>query len=129
MAKVLGALRLSRDSEESTSIERQREQLTLWARLHGHDVIGFTEDTDVSGSVSPWKRPGLGPWLTDSDKIGSWDILVSAKLDRITRSLQDFSALLAWCSDHRKVYASVAEQFDLSTAAGRMVAGVMAVFA
>jgi site-specific DNA recombinase len=129
MAKVLGALRLSRDSDESTSIARQREQITLWAKLDGHEVIGFTEDTDVSGSVSPWKRPGLGPWLTDPVKVGSWDILVSAKLDRITRSVADFSALLAWCGEHRKMYASVAEKFDLSTPGGRMVATVMAAFA
>ena len=94
-------------------------------------MIGVTVDEDVSGKVSPFKRPGVGPWLTEPDKIASWDILVTAKLDRATRSTRDLEELISWCEEHGKHYASVAEQFDLSTDAGRMVArviGAMATF-
>jgi len=33
MAEVLGAVRLSRLTDESTSPERQREQIMIWAKL------------------------------------------------------------------------------------------------
>uniref|UniRef100_A0AB39U217 Resolvase/invertase-type recombinase catalytic domain-containing protein n=1 Tax=Mycolicibacterium phage Alyssa1 TaxID=3240801 RepID=A0AB39U217_9CAUD len=47
--KVLGRARLSVASEESTSIERQREVIEQWANANGHTVVGWAEDIDVSG--------------------------------------------------------------------------------
>jgi site-specific DNA recombinase len=51
-------------------------------------------------------------------KIAAWDILVCAKLDRITRSTRDFDDLLKWCKMHGKTLVSVAESFDLTTPMG-----------
>ncbi len=112
-------------TDESTSKERQREQIETWARLHGHEVVAVSEDTDVSGKVSPFKRRQLGPWLTDPALIGQWDVLVTAKLDRATRSVVDLGALVEFCETRGKSYASVAESIDLTGAAGRMVANVI----
>jgi DNA invertase Pin-like site-specific DNA recombinase len=129
MARVLGSVRLSRKTDESTSPERQREQIETWAKLHGHDVVKITTDTDVSGKVHPFKRPELGPWLTDDTLIAQWDILVTAKLDRATRSVRDLADIVEFTEQHDKLYASVAESIDLSGAAGRMVANVIAAVA
>jgi len=89
VARVLGAVRLSRLTDETTSPERQREDITLWAKLYGHTVTHITVDTDVSGSLPATLRPELGPWLTEPDKVAQWDILVSSKLDRISWSVRD----------------------------------------
>ena len=89
----------------------------------------MTEDVDTSGSVSPFDREDLGPWLTDPAKIGQWDALIVHKLDRLTRSMVDFIALLDWCRENGKTVISVSESFDFSTAHGRMLAQPLAMFA
>jgi site-specific DNA recombinase len=127
--RVLGSIRLSRLTDATTWPERQREQIEQWARLHGHTVAHITTDTDVSGKVSPFARPGLGPWLTDSAKLDAWDVLVTAKLDRATRSVVDLGDLIEFCRREGKSYASVSESIDLTGAAGRMVANVIVAMA
>jgi site-specific DNA recombinase len=126
---MLGAIRLSRETDETTSPQRQREQLTRYKDLHGHDLIEITEDLDTSGSVSPFKRDNLGPWLTDPALIAKYDVIVVAKLDRLSRSLIDFANLLTWAQDHGKTIASVAESLDFGSAAGRLLASILALFA
>jgi len=127
--KDLGATRLSRRTDESTSIERQREQVTLTSRVRGDVLVTITEDTDISGGISPFERDGLGPWLTDPDKIARWDCLVVPKLDRLTRSLRDFDELVEWLDRNGKTLVSVSESLDLSTPTGRMSANMLALFA
>ena len=126
MADVLGAVRLSRMVDESTSPERQREQIQTWAKLHGHQVVHIAEDTDVSGAIPSAQRPQLGLWLTDPSLSGRWTHLVAAKLDRVTRSVSDLCALIDYCQRNDKVLVSIAESFDLGTPAGRMVATILA---
>ncbi|GGQ32290.1 hypothetical protein GCM10010233_57300 [Streptomyces pseudogriseolus] len=60
MARVLGVVRLSRVSDETTSPQRQRRSIQRWADQEGHVVVGWVEDIDVSGGVEPWKRPEFG---------------------------------------------------------------------
>jgi len=129
VARVLGGARLSRKTDESTSIERQREQITLTAQVRGDTLVHIAEDSDISGAISPFAREGLGPWLIDPKKIAQWDVLVVAKLDRLTRSLKDFDELVEWMDKNGKVLVSVSESLDLSTSTGRMFANLLAMFA
>ena len=128
MGRVLGAARLSHDTDASTSIERQREAIGGWSRAQGHQVVAITEDTDVSGSIAPQERDGLGPWLSNG-KVGQWDVLVVAKLDRVSRSLMDFASLLEWCQDHGKVLVSVSEGLDFGTPTGQFIGKILVLFA
>ena len=129
MRRALGARRLSNRTDESTSIERQGEQIKLTVQVRGDDLIHLTQDTDVSGAVSPFERADLGPWLTDPHKIAQWDVLVVAKLDRLTRSLIHFNELVSWLDRNEKTLVSVSESLDLSTPTGRMFANLLAMFA
>jgi hypothetical protein len=52
---------LSHDTDVCTSIPRQGEAIGSYARVGGHAVIYISEDVDVSGKVSPVKRPELAP--------------------------------------------------------------------
>ncbi len=83
----------------------------------------------MSGAVSPFERADLGPWLTDPDKIAQWDTLIVTKLDRLSRSLIDFAGLLKWCQEHGKIIVSVSESLDFGTAAGRLMAQILMMFA
>ena len=76
-----------------------------------------------------FRHDDLGPWLTDPDKVRRWDAIMVHKLDRLTRSLIDFIALLDWCKAHGKTFISVSESLDFSTAHGRMFAQLLAMFA
>ena len=78
MARVLGRIRLSRLTDESTSAERQRELIEQWSAMHDHEVVGWAEDLDVSGSVDPFDTRALGTGSTTghrsstSSRAGSW---------------------------------------------------------
>ncbi|MCF3938378.1 recombinase family protein [Gordonia tangerina] len=124
--RVLGRLRISRARDESTSIERQREIVQQWADTHDHNVIGWAVDEEVSGTVDAFAAPELGPWLTDPERIESYDVIASWKLDRLGRSSIQLNKLFGFCRDHDKTLVCVADNIDLSTWVGRLVANVIA---
>lgn len=126
MGRVLGRIRLSHLTDESTSVERQRDVIKAWADTHDHEIIGWATDVDVSRSVDPFDTPDLGQWLTDPDRIKSWDIVATWKLDRLATGSIFLNKLMAWCQQQEKVIVSVTESFDLSTWVGRMIANVIA---
>ncbi|MGV0906983.1 recombinase family protein [Mycobacterium novum] len=124
--RVLGRVRLSRLTEESTSEDRQRELIEQWATLQGHTVIGWAEDIDVSGAVDPLdsrKRTQLGDWLRN--RHPEFDIIACWKLDRLSRSTINMNKLFAWAAEHDKTIVSVTENIDLSTPVGRLIAQVI----
>ena len=125
--RILGATRLSHETDASTSIERQREQITLTTQARGDTLVHITEDVDTSGAVSPFERADLGPWL--NEKAVQWDAIMIPKLDRLTRSLRDFDDFRQWCDTNGKVIISISESLDLSTSVGRMFANLLAMFA
>jgi DNA invertase Pin-like site-specific DNA recombinase len=129
MSRALGVRRLSHLTDESTSIERQGDQIENNVKARGDALVYMTCDTDVSGSVSPFEREDLGPWLTDPDKIAQWDYLIFTKLDRLTRSLIDFDTIVNWCDKNGKTVVSISESIDLSSYVGRMLANILAMFA
>ncbi|MCF8611714.1 recombinase family protein [Gordonia sp. HY285] len=124
--KVLGRVRLSRSTEESTSVERQREMIVQWAQMHDAEIIGWAVDDGVSGSVDPFSTPSLGPWLTDPEKVSRYTTVVAWKLDRLGRSAVLLNKLFAWANENGKTLVSVSESIDLSTWSGRMLASVIA---
>src|SRR5690606_35240762 len=127
MARVLGRLRISRDTEASTAIEGQRRDIERWAALHGHTIVGWAEDISVSGGVDPFETAGLGPWLDpDGDLFGKWDLVAAWKLDRLGRGLFDLVGLYEHLDKHGKSLACVLDNIDLSTSVGRFVFVILA---
>lgn len=123
--RVLGRVRLSRYNEESTSIIRQRDLITNWAEANGHTIVGWAEDIEVSGSISPFEAPELGPWLREP-LMHEWDILCSWKLDRIARQSIALHRVFAWVTENNKTLVCVSDNIDLSTWVGRLIASVIA---
>jgi site-specific DNA recombinase len=129
--RLLPVIRLSLVTENTTSPERQFEKIETFAKLGDHELVPITQadyDLDVSGAVSPFDRPGLGPWLHE-DRLGMWDALCVAKLDRISRSLFDFTHLVTFLEAHGKSLVVLDPMIDLSTASGRVMARVLVSFA
>ena len=108
-------------------MERQREIIEDWARRNDHEIVGWAEDLDVSGSLDPFKTPALGPWL--NEKKHDWDILCAWKLDRISRRAIPMGNLFGWLLENEKTLVCVNDSIDLSTPMGRLIAYVIATIA
>lgn len=129
--RLLPVIRLSLTTDNTTSPERQFESIQRFAQYRRHDLVPITEadyDLDVSGSISPFDRPGLGRWLKP-DMLDTWDALVVAKLDRISRSLFDFTTLVHFLEAHGKSLIVLDPELDLTTKEGRAMANVLMTFA
>ncbi|MCJ0871253.1 recombinase family protein [Streptomyces sp. AP-93] len=127
--RVLAVVRLSVSKDDTTSPEKQREAVEHWTYgpvVNGR-VIGYAEDLDVSGGMHPFKRPGLGPWLTE--RADDFDVIAVWKLDRLTRRSAHFSEVYEWCQKRGKIIVSVTEGVDMSTPMGKMFAQIIAAFA
>ena len=83
--RVLVAARLSRVTDQGQSrIERDDEAAEKWATgREGCTIVAVSKDAGVSGGTSPWKRPQLGPWLTDPALIARYDEIVASSIDRL----------------------------------------------
>jgi DNA invertase Pin-like site-specific DNA recombinase len=129
--RILPAIRLSLTTDATTSPERQFESIKKFADDKDHELVEITEadyDLDVSGAVSPFDRPGLGRWLKP-DMLDKWDAICAAKLDRISRSLFDFTAFVHWLEAHGKALIILDPELDLTTKEGRVMANVLMTFA
>jgi site-specific DNA recombinase len=126
VVRLLGAVRLSHETDETTSPVRQRKAIESYATANGHTVVAFAEDLDVSGAVEPRKRPQLGQWLARPD---DWDAVIAAKPDRLSRSLRDFLNFWHELDEQGKALISIDPALDFSTAQGRLVANILLSFA
>ncbi|SCF94611.1 recombinase family protein [Streptomyces sp. Ncost-T10-10d] len=145
MARVLGVIRLSRVSDETTSPERQRRSIQRWADQEGHVVVGWVEDIDVSGGVEPWKRPEFGKWLPsiigkeasaiehriamEESRADEYDIICALKIDRLSRRVLHVHTLLEWCERNGKEVATVEDGINLNTQMGKLLLSLIASFA
>lgn len=124
-------VRLSRHrgaDDPSTSPERQREACQAYADAQGWGVVDVVEDLDVSGGEGGLRldRPGLRQLR---DRFAEIDVLIFLKLDRLARSVADFSTFASEARDHGVDLVSVRDGLDLSTPGGRFVAQILAAFA
>jgi DNA invertase Pin-like site-specific DNA recombinase len=128
--RVLGAVRQSKTRDRAVSPAAQRRAIQGWADANSATVARITEDLSTSGSTSAFRRAGLGPWLTEDDKIAAWDVLVVTKLDRACRNVADYLKLAAWCDSHAKRLVVLDDpSLDTSTPQGRAMATMRATFA
>jgi len=103
MTRALVAARLSRITESGASrIERDDDAAQKWARANGRKVVAISEDRGVSGGTDPFKRPSLGPWLSDPVRMAQYDEIVASSLDRLGRDARDVDRLKVWAEDNDK---------------------------
>lgn len=125
--RLLAYLRVSKVSKrgERLGLEAQRAAILSAAERNGWEIVGWYEDDGVSGKSTD--RPGLQSALAAlrSRKGRVADGLVAAKLDRLSRSVMDFGALLDLSRRQRWSIAVLDLDLDTSSATGRLLAGVV----
>lgn len=116
--------RQSVDKKDSISIETQIEACK---RHFGKDEE-YKIYSDKGWSGKNINRPQFTQLLADVE-CGRITKIVVYKLDRISRSLHDFSNLIELFRKYNVEFASTVETFDTSTAMGRAMLGIIMVFA
>ncbi|MFS0700026.1 recombinase family protein [Cellulomonas sp. 179-A 4D5 NHS] len=125
-ALALAYLRVSttEQADLGASLDAQRTVLAAEARRRDWD-IEFVSDAGTSGKVAPAKRDGLGPALERLDR-GEADALLAVRLDRVSRSVADFAALLDRAQRRGWGVVLLSPALDLADPSGRFVANVLA---
>ncbi|MFH8737382.1 recombinase family protein [Streptomyces sp. NPDC017964] len=104
--RVVGAKRLSRFTDATTSPEVQEEMIIGAQRRVGGAFVGWATDLDISAiKTTPWERPELAYWLENPEL---WDVLIWQRMDRAVRSMADMADLGRYAKKHRKrlIFAS-----------------------
>lgn len=127
-SKVILYVRVSTEEQASSQagLNAQRAALTREAEARGWADVEWIEDAGYSaGSMD---RPGMQRALGMLTS-GEASILAAAKLDRVSRSVIDCAELMSLANETGFGLVLLDIGVDTSTAAGRMVANVMAAVA
>jgi DNA invertase Pin-like site-specific DNA recombinase len=126
--RVLGYARVSTDEQRSSGagLAAQRAAIVAECRRRGWDLVEVIEDAGLSGK--DLKRPGIQAAL-DTLARGDAAALVVAKLDRLSRSMLDFAAIMTQAQKQSWALVALDVNVDTTTPAGEAMAHVMATFA
>lgn len=124
--EVLGYIRRS-TALQAISVEVQKQQLTDAAELLGWGELELCIEDAASGR-SMTGRPVLAQALAEL-KAGRADVLAVAKMDRLSRSVADFSTLLNTADREGWHVICMDLNVDTRTITGRAMAQMTAVFA
>ncbi|NDE94204.1 MAG: recombinase family protein, partial [Betaproteobacteria bacterium] len=112
------------------SIDAQKEAGHAYiASQRSEGWIPVADDYDDGGfSGGNMERPALRRLMTDIED-GRVDIVVVYKIDRLTRSLADFSKMVEVFERAGVSFVSVTQQFNTTTSMGRLMLNVLLSFA
>jgi DNA invertase Pin-like site-specific DNA recombinase len=122
--EVIGYLRVSTDEQAASGLglDAQRARITAEATHKGWNVRWLV---DEGYSAKNLARPAMAEALRLLAAHEA-DVLVVAKLDRLSRSVVDFSNTLATAKKQRWAVVLLDLGVDTSTPNGKLVAGLMA---
>ena len=134
-APVRCAIYTRKSSEEGleqsfNSLEAQREAGIAYIQSQKHEGwVAIKESYDDGGfSGGNMERPALGR-LLDDIRAGKVETVIVYKVDRLTRSLSDFSKIIEIFDSHKVSFVSVTQQFNTTTSMGRLTLNVLLSFA
>jgi site-specific DNA recombinase len=112
------------------SLEAQREACRAYVLSQKHEgwavLTNRYDDGGFSGGTM--ERPGLKQLLNDI-RAGKVDTVVVYKVDRLTRSLTDFSKIIEIFDSNKVSFVSVTQHFNTTTSMGRLTLNVLLSFA
>src|SRR6184192_2969595 len=126
--RVLGYVRVSTDEQSGSGagLEAQRRAIAAECERRGWHLVEVVEDAGFS--AKDLKRPGIQEALRVL-KEGDAKALVAAKLDRLSRSMIDFTGLMATAQKQGWALVALDCAVDTTTPAGEAMANVLATFA
>ena len=127
MKQAIGYIRVSTEQQatEGVSLEAQKAKIAAWCVTNGYELVNVFVDAGISGK-SMDKRPGLQDALKSLSKGMA---LVTYSLSRLARSTKDAISIGETVAKKKADMASLSEQIDTTTAAGKMMFQMLAVLA
>ena len=111
-------------SENGYSIDEQERLLEEWCKKMGYVIYKCYSDRGISGKNIK-DRPALKELLSDA-KAGKFDMVISWKINRISRKLEDVLKIVNLLEKNNITFKSYSEPFETDTPAGRMQFQMMA---
>ena len=123
--KVVGYVRVSttEQADSGAGLDAQRAAVTAEAERRGWELLDVLEDAGASGKSL--NRPGLAAAL-EAVENGDAKAIIVAKLDRLSRSVHDFAGLMQRAQQRGWALPALDLGIDTTTAAGGLIANVMA---
>jgi DNA invertase Pin-like site-specific DNA recombinase len=120
-------IRRSKEDEagQQLGLIAQDDAIRAWATYRGVEIVATVTDDGVSGARDPRKRPG---WRRAMEMLdaGEADIVVFARLDRLSRTVKHFLAVTEQLGER---LVCLDPEVDMTTATGRAIAHVFISFA
>jgi len=125
--RVIGYVRVSTEEQalSGASLDAQRRAIAAECKRRGWELVETIEDAGYS--AKDLKRPGMQEALRALE-AAEGKALVVAKLDRLSRSMLDFAALMATAQKQSWALVALDCAVDTSTPAGEATAPLLATF-
>ena len=116
--------------QEFNSLHAQRESCEAFIASQRSEGWALVRDQYDDGGISggTLERPGLKQLLADIED-GLIDVVVVYKIDRLSRSLMDFSKLVEVFDRNGVTFVSVTQSFNTTTSMGRLTLNILLSFA
>ncbi|WP_281708786.1 recombinase family protein [Phaeobacter italicus] len=116
--------------QEFNSLHAQREACESYIASQKSEGWALVRDQYDDGGISggTLERPGLKQLLADIED-GLIDVVVVYKIDRLSRSLMDFSKLVEVFDRNGVTFVSVTQSFNTTTSMGRLTLNILLSFA
>jgi DNA invertase Pin-like site-specific DNA recombinase len=116
--------------QEFNSLHAQREACEAYIASQKSEGWALVRDQYDDGGISggTLERPGLKQLLADIED-GLVDVVVVYKIDRLSRSLMDFSKLVEVFDRNGVTFVSVTQSFNTTTSMGRLTLNILLSFA
>jgi DNA invertase Pin-like site-specific DNA recombinase len=126
--QVIGYVRVSTEEQTNSGagLAAQRAAIKAECERRGWQLVDVIEDAGYS--AKDLRRPGVQIALETLERHQA-EGLVVAKLDRLSRSMLDFTAIMAKASRQRWALVALDCAVDTTTPAGEAMANILATFA
>ena len=126
MKRVFLYVRVSTEEQavHGLSIEAQTMALEEWAKSNNYQVSGLYVDAGISARKPATKRPELQRLLLDA-QTGKGELIVFTKLDRWFRNIAEYYKVQEILEKCHVDWRTIQEDYDTSTAAGRLKINIM----
>jgi site-specific DNA recombinase len=124
--RVVGYIRVSTEDQarDGVSLSAQQAKLEAYCVVKDWTLVEMVRDEGLS--AKSLKRPGLQHLLA-MVQARQVDVVVIAKLDRLSRDVRDVYALVELFDKTDVALVSLQESLDATTATGRAMIGMLAV--
>ena len=127
MTTMIGYLRVSTEEQANSGLglEAQRDTIQRYADAHGWDVIWYADEGLSAKSLDRAQLQAALARLHVIPRRRDVAGIVVAKLDRLSRSVHDFSGILKLAAARKWSVVAIDLGVDTSTPTGKLVANVM----